>query len=696
MRTPSLLAFSALAAAACATADLTAQSNIVNGLDGRLSRIDNLTYYGRRGPSYPNGEVGMAMLNTMCNPGSVNIPWFQAMNPDHPVFGFMVARVANDRIEQVSNWSYCKHAWLSVNVNGACGSCQNPGTGSLMGINCSDTYGAGNNAARQWLGPPSEIDPWLGEWSPIGSYFDIGDPSQAGYPLAADGVRSLNPNIFDDVQHRVTVQEADLVTPGASYYYGLQLVHEGESLANRGDNMAHRGMTPSWNGSQWSFGNNAAAQTYGSVLDRWPGASVTSAHNGNDDGRFFVGVKATPLGGGLFHYEYAVHNVDNSRAGSALHIPLPAGIVVSNLTFGDIDDDGSNDWSAQQVGSEVVFSAGGNSQPLEWNTIYNFGFDADVAPGSGDVVIDEARPGPGMLSVSVPSTVPGGVIQAAFETFAAGCPGSVLAPFSCPELNGSGGTLNGNTNQFEYTYRVDNTDSITVSSFDIYTESNNGTLNRPAHIYPDVGGQPGATPLATTTITVGTQPGFYTATFSSPVALTGTFYVGYENSPDGVISNLTAGTPGIGFFRGSGGWSQSGLVDFPSYRVSCTSTQTFLTPAMGIVGQPELGTAYSPAVSDALANTFAVLVSGLSDQVSQGLPLPLAIPGAPGCDLLVSTDVLDLAITDASGDAQSPINVPNDPTLAGLSVYHQWAIWEPTVNSLSIVMSNGGNALVGF
>ncbi|MFT4515563.1 MAG: hypothetical protein ACI91B_004280, partial [Planctomycetota bacterium] len=75
---------------------LAAQSNTVAGLDGRLTVINNLTYYGRRGPAYPNGEVGMAMLNSMCNPGSVNIPWFAAMQPEHPMFGFIIARVAND------------------------------------------------------------------------------------------------------------------------------------------------------------------------------------------------------------------------------------------------------------------------------------------------------------------------------------------------------------------------------------------------------------------------------------------------------------------------------------------------------------------------------------------------------------------------------------------------------------------------
>jgi len=102
---------------------LAAQSNVVPGLDGRLTDIDDLDYYGRKGAAHPNGQAGMAMLNTMCNPGSVVIPWQAPMQPNHPMFGFIVVRVSGDRIHQISDWSYCKHAFTSVNVNGSCGTC---------------------------------------------------------------------------------------------------------------------------------------------------------------------------------------------------------------------------------------------------------------------------------------------------------------------------------------------------------------------------------------------------------------------------------------------------------------------------------------------------------------------------------------------------------------------------------------------
>ena len=91
---------------------------------------------------------------------------------------------------------------------------------------------------------------------------------------------------------------------------------------------------------------------------------------------------------------------------------------------------------------------------------------------------------------------------------------------------------------------------------------------------------------------------------------------------------------------------------------------------------------------------MALLVSGLDDQIFQGLPLPLALPNAPGCNLLVSADVLQTAGVSASGSAQGAIGVPNNPSFVGLSVFHQWLVWDPGVNVLSVVASNGGTATV--
>ena len=673
-------------------AGLSAQANTVAGLDGRLTVIDNLTYYGRRGPSHPNGEIGMAMLNTMCNPGSVNIPWQAPMQPNHPMFGFLIVRVHDDKIEQINEWSYCKHAFLSINVNGSCGSCQNPGTGSLMGINCSDTYAAGNNASRTYLGPPEEINPWLGTWNPVGSYFDIGDPAQAGYPAAADGVRSLSQSIFDSVDNRVTVDEIDLTTTGASYYYALQLIHNGESLANRSDNLAHRGMTPTFNGNTWSFSNNSENQEFGSVLERWDGATVNSESNGLDDGRFFVASKVTDLGSGNYHYEYAVHNVDNSRAGGSLRIPIDAGAVASNFTFGDIDTDNSNDWSMARVGNEIVCTAT-STNALEWNTIYNFGFDANFAPGTSNCEIDEARPGAGAAFVQVQTEVPGGSTIATFNQFGSGCPTSAMIPVGvCQSVNAIGGLLTGTTSADDYAYRVGNSGVASVVSFDIYSQSTGGQVTIPAYIYSNAGAIPGTTPIATGSITIGATPGFYTATFPQPVTVNGTYFIAFDSTNQNVVlSDLQTGTFNLGYTRPAAGGVWSFQLMRPSWSVRCTSLPLFPTPVLESDALPLLGTTYNLSLADGVPSSVAILVSGLSSTGSAGVPLP----GAPGCDLYATPTALNLVTISATGTASSPISIPNSAIFTGLTAYHQWAVLDLGANQLGIVTSNAGVATVG-
>ena len=98
-------------------------------------------------------------------------------------------------------------------------------------------------------------------------------------------------------------------------------------------------------------------------------------------------------------------------------------------------------------------------------------------------------------------------------------------------------------------------------------------------------------------------------------------------------------------------------------------------------------------LADALPNTFAVCVSGLSDTVYGGGTLPVTLPGAPGCDLLAAPTVLELFITSATGTASAPFNIPASPIYIGVSLYHQWAVVD-NVNTLGIVVSDAGRATV--
>ena len=289
-----------------------------------------------------------------------------------------------------------------------------------------------------------------------------------------------------------------------------------------------------------------------------------------------------------------------------------------------------------------------------------------------------------------------------FATFGVPCESSTpLPPVNCPQLNPTGGTQTAAVRTASYCYTVNNTESYEIVSFEIYSgTTTGGNVTCPASIYLDRNGMPEANPVATTTIVVGSQPGFYTATFAQPVPVSGRYYLGFDTSSNNVyVNTLTSGATGTGFFReltnGPFNWTQSGLIQRPSWRVNCQNIGSFVTPAMGVVGTPQLGATYQPQLSSAPTSKIATLVTGLSDQTtSQGAPLPIALPGAPACLLQVSADELSLTVTSPAGVAQQPVTVPNQPTLLGLQVYHQWFVRDQAANARGWIASDAGRVLI--
>jgi hypothetical protein len=412
-----------LLAVALSMAPVLAQANAVPGLDILMYELTDISFYGRRGTA-PNGEAGFMVGHSWCNRGTVDLPWVSQsgglMVDRYPRIAFLLARESGGRLVQVSGRSFCKHSPVAFNFsNGPCAPC-NSGGGGFFYVGCSDTYGSGTNASQFQLGPTEEIDPWLGTWDPRGSYFDRGDPAVAG-AAAVDSARSLSSaqvQAFDAVKNRMIVRESELLA-GATYYGQVQAVVQGEPVANRGNNVMNSPIAISGSGGSWSASTTGSSAS-GSVLTRWPGATHDLGGNGTDDGRFVVAVKVTGPVGGMWHYEYAIHNLDNNRGGASFRIPTEAGAVVQNAGFRDLDTDPLNDWTFSHTGNEIVFAAAAGN-PLEWNTIYNCWFDCSVEPGAGDLTIDQARPGPGALSVAVGSRIPSGLSFAAKVAVGAPC-----------------------------------------------------------------------------------------------------------------------------------------------------------------------------------------------------------------------------------------------------------------------------------
>jgi hypothetical protein len=147
------------------------------------------------------------------------------------------------------------------------------------------------------------------------------------------------------------------------------------------------------------------------------------------DGRFLLGHRAANNGDGTWHYEYAVQNLNSTRAAGSFSIPIPAGVEVTDIGFHDVDyhsGDGVGgvtqsglDWSATLDGAAVTWSTepfeeNANANALRWSTLYNFRFDADQppAPSPAQAALTLFLPGsPGAVGVAViapaaPGTVP--------------------------------------------------------------------------------------------------------------------------------------------------------------------------------------------------------------------------------------------------------------------------------------------------
>lgn len=443
----SLAGISGLLGVAVLAGSASAQRNAIIGRDIQLQDTWSLRGY-VRGGAYPNGAQAFGAWTTCCNPGTNAIPFQAAMSPNHGYIHFLVARESEGRLVQVSNWSYVKHTFGSSNDPSPCGNCGGPGNFNQVEVGCSDTYASSQAVDHYHLGPPSEIDPWLGTWNPSCSLFDAGDPPVAPGQLC-DSVRSLTSSqsaaLNATLHNQMRVQDADLNVPGATFWYQSGYLIPAEAEALRDNNIGSRGFVPTWTGMSWNIADTGSFQQ-GTVLQRWTGATVSSGSNTNNDGRFYVAVKVTGPVEGKWRYEYAVHNRDNKRGLGALRIPICPSATASGFGFHDIDQDPLNQWIGSQQNGEVVFTGTGN--PLRWNSIFNFWFDCDAAPVTGSTLsLMQHDLGAGTASVMVTSTAPGALYNA---NLGAGC-GSPNAPFLYAQGAPNRATLGNTTFQLRST-----------------------------------------------------------------------------------------------------------------------------------------------------------------------------------------------------------------------------------------------------
>ncbi|MCA9319098.1 MAG: hypothetical protein KDB53_00115, partial [Planctomycetes bacterium] len=169
--------------------------------------------------NYPhvNGIDAFAVGTTSCNIGTAPLNWVSSTN-DHPVIAQHAYRLDQGRFEMIGQ-SWLKHGFVAL-ADSLCGTCQNPGTGSLLGVNCSDPYDASLNGSQNGLGPKFEVDAFTGI-----------------YPFPATNLNSSGNSIYKRLQI-ATTDLSPVLHPGAQFLIEAQYVSKDDAAAGNHFNNA--------------------------------------------------------------------------------------------------------------------------------------------------------------------------------------------------------------------------------------------------------------------------------------------------------------------------------------------------------------------------------------------------------------------------------------------------------------------------
>ncbi len=317
------------------------------------------------------GAINAYAIGTdSCNIGTQPLLW-QASTSDHPVISQNLYRHANGRFEQVG-MSWLKHGFTAL-AQSLCAPCQNPGTGSLLGVNCSDPYSSGLNGSQGGLGPRFEVNATTGIFP---------------YPFTS-------PAYSGTIARRLQVATTDVnptTNPGALYCVEAQYITRDDAAAGNKNNNA------SWRNCSFTTAANNPMSLSGSTIQQqaaimsWAVNSTGVTYTTYDDpqgGRFIVGERHSVIAGG-FHHEYAVFNMNSDRSGGSFTVNMPVGFTNSNIGFHDVayhsgEPWDGTDWASTVASNGIVwattpYATNPNANALRWSTLYNFRFDSPQTP----------------------------------------------------------------------------------------------------------------------------------------------------------------------------------------------------------------------------------------------------------------------------------------------------------------------------
>lgn len=299
--------------------------------------------------------------------------------------------------------------------------------------------------------------------------------------------------------------------------------------------------------------------------------------------------------------------------------------------------------------------------------------------------------------------------QASFTNFGTGCPGSGSGSKICKSANGSATQLQSLFFTRTSEVAIEVTGGITsplISGFEILTRAKTAKSTVNAHVYlADAQGAPLSSPAASGSMTVDTSVAWYRVTLAKPLVVKpgNTFFLSWTDTRIPFSQTIlwpvpTTGAKATSYHResNSGAWNRGPFQIHPwAWRVLCPGG--IAVPVLSNTGLPQLGRTYAVDLSQAKPATGAILITGLSNTAWGSIPLPFDLKGlgASGCSLLVSFDLPTALATGAAGTASLNIPLPNDSSLAGAKLHHQWMVVDGAANSLGLAFSGGGTATLG-
>ena len=356
------------------------------------------------GPANYSSNAGLEALSlgtTSCNMGSVGVGWHSDTN-QHPVIGgelyrFKVVAGAG-RFEQIG-LSWLKHGFFAESENLCC-TCS-PTDGTTLGVGCSDPYTADRNGTQSLLGPRYQVNAHTGAFI---------------YPPP-------NPSGANTGRIQVDTNDLETSSPSGTRYFGnSQYIAPDDALAGNGNNnCSYREISVTGSGTAWNFSFAGTTQREIPAIQAWASceSGVTESNlQIPNEGLLILGFKTTSLGGGQYHYEYAVYNMNSDDSVRSLSLPIGAGVSISNVGFHDVTYRGGDgvggvnydgtDWPPAVTGSAVswstsTFGQNPNANALRWGTTYNFRFDANAPPVAGTATLGLFKSGGSITSqVEVP------------------------------------------------------------------------------------------------------------------------------------------------------------------------------------------------------------------------------------------------------------------------------------------------------